>query len=136
MLKAVRFDIEEHKDIIKFVEDFRDKKNKPNHSEAIRFLMTKGLESLNKTNEPQPIDLESMKSDIFNQIMNKIDTMNIQSPPPKEQVHKTLTPSRVQNHGIKPPTTQPRPGPPPSQSPKKAAINPLLANILGNSERT
>lgn len=136
MLKAVRFDTEEHKDIIEFVEDYRDKKNRPNHSEAIRFLMTKGFEALNNSSEPQvSIDLESMKADIFNEIMNKIGTMNIQPPPPKEQVNKTLTPSKVQNHGIKPPTTQPRPGPPPSQT-LKTTVNPLLANILGNSERT
>lgn len=133
MLKAVRFDLEEHSEIIEFVENYRDKKNKPNHSEAIRLLMSKGLEALNQPAEPsQPaIDLESMKADIFQQIMTQVNKMGLnQQPKPSP----TITPAPNLTHGIKGPPTKPRPPVPPSQS-SKTAVNPLLANILGNSER-
>lgn len=139
MLKAVRFDLEEHAALIEFVENFRDRKNKPNHSEAIRLLMSKGLEALNQPAEsPQPaIDIESLKSDIFNQLMAQINTMNM-TPPPQQRTEppKTITPGPKELHGRKPPPSSPRPPRPPSQSvPKSAAVNPLLANLLGNADR-
>jgi len=124
MLKAVRFDLEEHAELIEFVENYRDKKNKPNHSEAIRMLMQKGLEVLNKPEEsPQPtIDIESLKAEIFNQLMAQVSSMNITQPPKKETV-------------TQPPQPVIQKQTPKSAPSKTVAVNPLLANILGNADR-
>ena len=129
MLKAVRFDLDEHAKLIEFVENYRDSKNKPNHSEAIRLLMTKRLESLNQKQESQQpnFDMESIKTEIFNQIMNQISSMGLQ--PPKQE--KIFEPPKQEDFGVKPQTSTPRP---PTPAPK-VNVNPLLANILGNSER-
>jgi Arc/MetJ-type ribon-helix-helix transcriptional regulator len=135
MLKAVRFDIEEHKDIIDYVENYRDKKNRPNHSEAIRFLMEKGLESLNKQEIPKPkqqeIDVESLKADLFNQLMSQIQKSGMVAAP-------VPTPEPVRERPFTKVNDKPTPTPKPkvnSDAPKVAASNPLLANLLGNSQR-
>lgn len=124
MLKAVRFDLEEHKDIIDYVENYRDKKNRPNHSEAIRFLMEKGLEALNKEETPQKqeIDMESLKQDLFNQLMAQIQNSGMIPKP---------TPTPPQER----PFTQVNTKPKTDNVPKIANSNPLLANLLGNSQR-
>lgn len=129
MLKAVRFDPEEHADLLDYIENYRDKKNRPNHSEAIRNLMIQGLRnSLSVPEEtPQPsIDIEAMKTDIFNQLMAKINMMGIQQPIITEQPK------------IQEPVIQETPAPPKINKPKPtlpADMNPLLANLLGNSNR-
>lgn len=133
MLKAVRFDPEEHANLLEYIENYRDKKNKPNHSEAIRNLMIKGLENSNKYPEPvqQTIDVEAIKADLFNQLMAQFNTMNMQpkmepKPEPVQQkLHEVIEPQ--------PQPSVPKPTPKPQNKP--ANTNPLLANILGNSNR-
>lgn len=68
MLKAVRFEETEHAHFLKYIEEYRNSKGKPNDSEAIRFLMQVGYDSLNS----QQPDLEQIKSDIINQVVNAL----------------------------------------------------------------
>jgi hypothetical protein len=133
MLKAVRFDEEEHKELIEYVENYRDKKNKPNHSEAIRLLMQKGLETLRNSKPKEELNIESLKQDIINQIMSQINTQQV----PKHQP-APLTQNNMQSNIKEKPQGERPPSPPPQKpksSPPKVNANPLLANILGNSQR-
>ncbi|MNJ90555.1 hypothetical protein D3C87_81540 [compost metagenome] len=130
MLKAVRFDLEEHEELIKFIEDYRDKKNRPNHSEAIRMLMQKGLDTINKVSNPQPqFDIEAIKRDIVDQIKSQ---MNLS--PVHERVFTPVNDNLSQSKIIKdevnevPMSSQPA-------APSVQPLNPLLANLLGNSQR-
>lgn len=135
MLKAVRFDPEEHAELLEFIDNYRDKKNKTNHSEAIRVLMTKGLEAMNLqpvTNQSS-IDIESIKKEILSQVMGQIQHLNI--PQPQQEVKSEISKPREETHGVKPPPTTPRPPKPPSANVKPTSTNPLLANLLGNANR-
>ncbi|MNM09762.1 hypothetical protein D3C76_03130 [compost metagenome] len=130
MLKAVRFDLEEHEELIRFIEDYRDKKNRPNHSEAIRMLMQKGLDTINKVSNPQPqFDIEAIKRDIVDQIKSQ---MNLS--PVHERVFTPVNDNLSQSKIIKdevnevPMSSQPA-------APSVQPLNPLLANLLGNSQR-
>lgn len=126
MLKAVRFDDEAHKDLIKFIEDYRDSKNKPNHSEAIRLLMKKGLDNLSTTPKEQQIDIDKLKTDIFNQIMEQIK--NVQDVQVAPNINKKEIVKEDKQVEPKLNTEKNKP-----TSPK--TTNPLLANILNNSQR-
>lgn len=135
MLKAVRFDLEEHAELIDFVENYRDRKNRPNHSEAIRLLMTKGLENLNNKQpekEQTTIDIESIKQDIFNQLMSQINSMGIsnQQIPIKQQSTQYQTKQHVNEEPKKIITEKEKP-----MSSPKIDNNPLLANLLSNINR-
>lgn len=134
MLKAVRFDLEEHAELITFIEDYRDKKNRPNHSEAIRMLMQKGLDTLNTPPSPQPqLDIEAIKKDIVDQIKSQMNLSPIQTPVHEHvftPVNQPLTQSKIDKAGINEAPTKPRPPAPPAQP-----LSPLLANLLGNSQR-
>ena len=68
MLKAVRFDEKDHQHLLRFINEYRNEKGKPNDSEAVRFLMQAGYESLSKPN----IDLNNLKIDIVNDIVNSL----------------------------------------------------------------
>lgn len=137
MLKAVRFDQEEHKELIDYIEKYRDKKNKPNHSEAIRFLMLKGLESLNfiedKSSETSSqIDVDNLKKELLTQIMDEIKFSALagQALFPVQPVAPVVP--------IKNPPNPPPKQPKKEENPKPklpANSNPLLANILNNSQR-
>lgn len=130
MLKAVRFDLAEHKELMEFIENYRDKKNKPNHSEAIRMLMQKGLEVLNQPPVQQPqIDIEALKREIFGQIMSQINLASFAQPAAPVQ---TSVFTKVNQPA--PEVEQPKPAPK-TQPKTPANTNPLLANLLGNSQR-
>lgn len=135
MLKAVRFDPEEHKELIEFVENYRDKKNRPNHSEAIRFLMAKGLEYLKQQDTPKPtLDIESIKNEIFHQIMAQIQSTGItlqHQQPTYQPVRENPIRTNIKEQPVSKPIQQPQQ----NNLPKKIATNPLLANILSNSQR-
>lgn len=135
MLKAVRFDPEEHKELIEFVENYRDKKNRPNHSEAIRFLMTKGLEYLKQQDTPKPaLDIESIKNEIFNQIMAQIQSTGI-TLQPQQPTYQPVRENPIRTNIKEQPVSKPIQQPQQNNLPKKIATNPLLANILSNSQR-
>lgn len=139
MLKAVRFDLEEHKELIEFIENYRDKKNRPNHSEAIRFLMNKGLEYLKQQDTPKSTldiesNIESIKNEIFNQIMAQIQSTGItlqHQQPTYQPVRENPIRTNIKEQPVSKPIQQPQQDNPP----KKIATNPLLANILSNSQR-
>lgn len=134
MLKAVRFDLSEHKELVDFIENYRDKKNKPNHSEAIRMLMKKGLESINQPPVQQPqIDLESLKNELLGQVMSQINLSQLV--PIQAPVHeRVFTPV---NNNIPEPVIEEIEEPPivQKQIPTLQGANPLLANLLSNSQR-
>jgi hypothetical protein len=130
MLKAVRFDPAEHKELMDFVENYRDKKNKPNHSEAIRVLMQKGLDVINRPQVQQPqIDIEAMKREIFGQIMSQINLsqFTVSAAPVQEHVFTKV-------NEVEPVIEPPKPISK-LQSSQSTTGNPLLANLLGNSQR-
>jgi hypothetical protein len=151
MLKAVRFDEDKHKDLLKFVLDYKDIKGKQNESEAIRFLMQTGLNAINNLpiNIPQPqtkstsdINIESLKKELMNDIMSQINVQafntvlnrldNAQNNIPARaftemNTSRDIEPIRnISTEEFKP-TTQPIKIP--------AGTNPLLANILANAKR-
>lgn len=83
MMKAVRFSEDKDDKLIDFIEDFRDTKNKKNHSEAIRYLMRQGLKYLehqeeftkindSKQNNQQQIDIDKIKQQIRTELMDEI----------------------------------------------------------------
>jgi hypothetical protein len=169
MLKAVRFDEDKHKTLLKFMEDFRDDKGKPNDSEAVRFLMQKGLEYLTATPIPQPqpvieekivekiieqpkpsLDIDSLKRELLtemkNEMLKEMNNQHVNSLTTIIEKLDNLKPVVVQqpmftqmNTPI--PTTEvteqqeikPKAIKNPIEIPKDT--NPLLANILANSQR-
>ena len=94
MLKAVRFDEQEHKHLLKFFSDYRNDKGRENESEAMRHLMQVGWDYLHspppvpviiekplivekiveqKVTEPAPeIDLNKLKLEILNDLMTSL----------------------------------------------------------------
>lgn len=73
MLKAVRFDEVQHKDLLDFVSNYRDNKGRVNESEAIRLLMQKGIESMNV---PQIVEVEvPMKDNSVNMAVLKQEVL-------------------------------------------------------------
>lgn len=138
MLKAVRFDPESHKYLIEYIENYTDKRGKPNHSEAIRMLMEKGFEAMNLKPVIQEVIVEEKKPDID---INKL----------KEEIMKEIwgtigktalvqTPAQVilpqQNSS---PIEQPKQEIPQAPKPKiqKTPVNTggLMGNLLGNANR-
>lgn len=151
MLKAVRFDEDKHKDLLKFVLDYKDIKGKQNESEAIRFLMQTGLNAINNLplDIPQPqtkptsdIDIESLKKELMNDIMSQINVQafntvlnrldNAQNNIPTRAFTEMNTPRDIEP--ISKPITE---NVKPINQPAKIPIgsNPLLANILANAKR-
>lgn len=148
MLKAVRFDPEIHKELIEFVENYKDKRGKPNHSEAIRILMEKGFESLSnstqnieikKVEASQPaIDLDKFRDDIVKQIWETIGKTVLTQNVPHAYAFTQINPnnqiqSQPQIEQIKEEPVKPAP------LPKKTIIpangNALLGNLLSNANR-
>lgn len=93
MLKAIRFDEEKHKHLLKWINDFRDAKGKQNESEAVRHLMEVGFEQLKERQDlvrvaappvpepvqadfesPQPINRDSLKRELMDEVMAEINT--------------------------------------------------------------
>lgn len=145
MLKAVRFDEQDHKEILDYIVNYKDVKGKRNESEAMRFLMQKGLESLFIKEEPTPtpaIDVEAIKADLFAQIMAALPHQPVYSPPVQEPVYRVAQVEEPKRNHIE--TVQevekemekPTPPPKPKASPPSVdTSNPLLANLLGNINR-
>lgn len=78
MLKAVRLDEFEHKNLLEFIANYKDSRNKRNESEAIRSLMIKGFEALQNPVQPQPIlDVDKLKAELFQQIMSSIQPIKV-----------------------------------------------------------
>lgn len=135
VLKAVRFDETEHKDLLNFLTTFVDHKGRKNESEAIRFLMSKGFEALQNQPPVQPqqtIDVDKLKNELFQQIMSSLqfrptieETIAYINPNgiakfnfdlPKEEVKRL---DNGEDESSKPPTPN----------------NPLIANMLANRKR-
>lgn len=144
MLKAIRFDTEEHKELLDYISSFTDKKGRHNESEAMRSLMLKGLESLNapQTLQQTPqLDVDAIKNDLFNQVMSMINQQQLSSPPVSapasvrvshvkpeidwEKEQKAIAGEIEKNPPRGPEIETPKPKP-------NVATNPLLANMLGN----
>lgn len=136
MLKAVRFDEEKHKDLLDYIEEYRDNKGKPNHSEAIRFLMEKGFESIvnpqvEQKVEIQPINVDSIKEEVYNGIMEELT---------KKFFSQMGVPATIIQQPIQQPIiTEVKKDPPPKPKPSPPRVVPegngLLANLLGNANR-
>lgn len=154
MLKAVRFDEQEHKELLDFVTDFKDSRGKKNESEAIRHLMQLGLKALT-TKEEVPstpaLDVEQLKSDLFKELMAALPFGSQRHPsdweqPVKPEPHwqpenitsKPSEPSiRRVHEGITNKVEEVKPEPPPKPVPSGPRVesNPLLANLLSNRNK-
>lgn len=161
MLKAVRFDDDRHKPLLEFMEKFRDDKGRPNDSEAIRFLMEKGLDYLNNPipqsnsiiEEPivektKPLlDIENLKRELLTEMKNemlkeinnqhvsslttiieKLDNIKVVQQPVFTQMNTTTTSLDRTEQEQKTKIVKKQ-----IEIPKDT--NPLLANILANSQR-
>ena len=74
MLKAVRFDENNHKNILEFIQNYHDSKGKLNESEGIRHLMQLGLDSINNSLSYNTFD--SMKSELLKELLQIINSQN------------------------------------------------------------
>lgn len=150
MLKAVRFDLEDHKHLLDYIDNYRDKKGKPNHSEAIRSLMEKGFENLNSSptvehqTKIQPIDINQIKDQVYNQVYTEImeeltKKVFSQMSQPIQSIQSLPTQQQVKLEEPKKEVTIDPPKPkPPTQNVNVNTVaggNALLANILGNASR-
>lgn len=100
MLKAVRFDENQHKQLLDFIDFYQDDKGRRNDSEAIRYLMQKGFEAItNEQKQPQPIEtnipmqsepvsVDTLKKEVISELANLIPKDTVQ--PDMEQIKKEL----------------------------------------------
>lgn len=140
MLKAVRFDPETHKELIDYIENYRDKRGKPNHSEAIRLLMEKGFENLHNpivetkviVQQAPSVDLDKVKEDILKEVWSTIGK-NILTQPVQTHTFTPVNPAPIQIEEVKKEPVS-KPAPPKPSNPPVAASG-LLGNLLGNSNR-
>lgn len=131
MLKAVRFDLVEHKELLEFIENFTDSKGRKNESEAIRYLMKLGLESLKNKNQsaaPQ-IDIDKIKQEILSQIMNQLPSIIQQPPQPVQPIYQKPI---IQQQTEKPKEIKNNIEQKPKQQKQSQNLNPLLTNLLSN----
>lgn len=140
MLKAVRFDDIKHEELLKYICEYKDKNNKKNESEAIRYLMQLGLDKINEnstTKKEKPIkDIDSLKQEIISEIMSQIginsliNNVNVQSNDiqrDKQQFYtnENLYKNKVDNEiPVKQVTIK-----------TNKDTSPLLANLIANSQR-
>jgi len=74
MLKAVRFDEKNHKNILNFIQNYHDDKGRSNESEGIRYLMQLGLDSID---QPKSfLDFDSMKTELLREILQTFNSQN------------------------------------------------------------
>lgn len=94
MLKAFRFDEEKHKHLIDFINNFKDKNNKPNDSEAIRYLMTMGYNTIN--------NYDNIKKQIRMEILSEQQTnkQNIDINTIKKELLMELQPNVIQEQKV------------------------------------
>jgi len=96
MLKAVRFDENEHKQLLDFIEFYVDEKGRRNDSEAIRYLMQKGLEAVrnpqftevNTSTTESTVDINTLKKEVLNEIASLLPKETAQ--PNLEQLKQEL----------------------------------------------
>ena len=74
MLKAVRFDEKNHKNILDFIQNYHDDRGKLNESEGIRHLMQLGLDSINLPKSL--LDFDSMKAELLREILQTFNSQN------------------------------------------------------------
>jgi hypothetical protein len=98
MLKAVRFDENQHKQLLDFIDFYQDDKGRRNDSEAIRYLMQKGFEAItNEQKQPQPIEanipmkpepvsVDTLKKEVISELAGLIPKDQVQ--PDMEQIKK------------------------------------------------
>jgi hypothetical protein len=133
MLKAVRFDEANHKELIDFIESYRDKKNRPNHSEAIRFLMEKGFATLNQKEETkqqtqQNIDIEKLTAEITSKVWESISKNYINNSFPISQQNQYTQKEEIKKEQAEQPVSKPK-----TTIPIEG--NSLLSNMLRNANR-
>jgi chemotaxis protein histidine kinase CheA len=80
MLKAVRFDEDNHKHLIEYITNYTNEKGKTNISEGIRHLMELGYKSLNEESEENQnnidqdnISMNQLKQQIKSEIMEQVN---------------------------------------------------------------
>lgn len=128
MLKAIRFN-NEHKDLIQYIENYRDDKNQPNHSEAMRYLMTLGLEYLKQPKTKETLDFNSMKQELLSELLMELNKNEISRASAFTIVNSNELPQHINE------TVQPEIKKKKVEIPKEFSTNPLLANILNNAQR-
>ena len=87
MLKAVRFDEQEHKHLLKFFSDYRNDKGRENESEAMRHLMQVGWDYLHS---PPPVPVIIEKPIVIEKpfIMEKIVEQKVVEPAQEIDLNK------------------------------------------------
>ena len=76
MLKAVRFDEINHKNILDFIQNYHDNRGRLNESEGMRHLMQLGLESINQPQLPI-MDFDLMKAELLKELLQTVNSQNI-----------------------------------------------------------
>lgn len=140
-MKAVRLDPIKHRDLLEYIDNYRDDKGKPNHSEAIRILMTAGLRVVRGEGggSVNGVDVETLTQRVFDQVMNALGTseaftkVNGLGSGDRAEPKRTV---RVQRETVAQPVQIPSSKTDdPSIGTTSSSVNPILANILGNANR-
>lgn len=99
MLKAVRLDDEKHKDIISYIQSFKDSKGKLNESAAIRELIVNGYKTINPNFKPQEkeIDVNSLKMELLRELENHSPDINQIKSQLREELLNEMNSQRDQN---------------------------------------
>ena len=138
MLKAFRFDENEHKDLIHFITNYKDNRGKMNESEAIRFLMKKGLESINApVIQQQNIDIDKLKAEIFQQVVMSVNSIQQPHKFYEEALPMYANPNAVAKFDLKYDKPEPKKYDNVDNEPSSEIknSNPLISNMLANRKK-
>ena len=99
MLKAVRLDDEKHKDIISYIQSFKDSKGKINESAAIRELIVNGYKTINPNFKPQEkeIDINTLKMELLQELESHSPDINQIKSQLREELLNEMNSQRDQN---------------------------------------
>jgi len=149
MIKVVRFNENEHKDLINYINNYTDEKNQPNISEAIRHLMQLGFESLNSNNINKDncgFNMDELKQQILEEISANeskgiIEAFQLSQKQNAEQIQQLLLgiQETIKNNSIVTKANDVIENDVPIKKKKVVDVpvdaNPFLQNLLNNANR-
>lgn len=138
MLKVVDLDKYKDKEIIDYIENFKDERGFSNDGEAIKKLLHIGLANLNNPINNQPnvnIDVESIKNDIIKQLTSQVNMLNLQTQMAQTQIMQQPKPQPYIEQKVEQPKPKPKTKPKPKKEGSQSAKSALMANLLSNASR-
>lgn len=100
MLKAVKLDDKNHKDIIKYIQSYKDSNGKINESAAIIKLIINGYEFINKkpnNYENEKLDINKLKTELLKELKINSENINEIKSQIREELLNEMNSQRDQN---------------------------------------